>query len=58
VEGALDAAADHLAAVSDVCAQVPAVPGEQMQLTGFAAVGDKVLAKISKRPHLALPKLG
>ncbi len=46
MERAFDAVADHLAAVSDVGAEVAAVSRQDVQFTRFVAVGDQVVAEV------------
>jgi hypothetical protein len=58
VERAFDAVADHLAAMADVRAEVPAMARQEVQLAHLVAVGDQVLAEVSKGAHLAGGKLG
>ena len=58
MEGALDAVADHGAAVADVGAEMLAVRFQNMQLTGLVAVSDQILAEVAQRPDLADRKLG
>ena len=53
MERALDAVADHLAAVADVGAEVFAVRFQDVQLAGLVAVGDQILAEVLQRPDLA-----
>ena len=53
VERTLDAVADHLAAVSDVRAEVTAVTRQHVQFARLVAIGDQVLTEVPKRAHLA-----
>jgi hypothetical protein len=58
VERALYAVADHLAAVADVGAEMPAVTRQHVQFTRFVAVGDQILAEVPQRTYLARAELG
>jgi hypothetical protein len=58
VEGALNAVADHLAAVADVGTQVLAVRFQNMQLTRLVTVSDQVLTEVAEGPDLADRELG
>jgi hypothetical protein len=58
VERALDAVADHLAAVADVGAEVFAVRLEDVQLALLIAVRHQILAEVVQWPHLADREFG
>jgi len=58
VERALDAVADHRAALADVGAEVFAVCFQNMQVTGLVAIGDQVFAEVVQRPDLADGEFG
>ena len=53
VKRALDAVADHGAAVADMCAEVFAVRFHHMQHALLVAVGNQILAEVVQRPDLA-----
>src|ERR1700758_227216 len=58
VERALDAVADHFAAVADVSAEVFAVRFQDVQFTALILISHQILAEVVERPRLANREFG
>ena len=58
MERALDAVADHFAAVADVSAEVFAVRFQDVQFTALIPISHQILAEVVERPRLANREFG